>query len=347
MKLSSPALALLTASQLLLAGCHTQAQDSMNLNRNPDPSARLRAWRCGDSLQGMNGHEKKAAASECLKMTLGPNEDSSWYRFVLGELQRAGRWDTAWETELPRNPEVRNIVENRCSNDAKEAIYETAEGVSSVYFNVEGERAFEDIYIETDSSGGLGYSKFWHRLSPLAVEADARRFGDPNRNSQGLPIMMVKNFENPVYRKEQSSTLTVLFKRETRPDEEEKGVYGRTISVIDRRSNKILGERTEFFWMSPPNFRTGIRQRFAICPTVGFKQITPSYFVRKVINPRTFPCFRELSEDYAQLEEDSRREVNRISPESIQKYLRLEKAILEKNHICYTASKAALPPLPD
>lgn len=317
---------------------------------DPFRGERLRFYECATIGGELKGEERKAVGIACLRDMLGSGSENL-LPSKLRDAQQLERWDTAWETALPGDVDARAIVESHCRRDAKESIYATVEGVSSVFLEVEKGHAFESIYIETDSSGGIGYSPLWFHLGELAIEADASIFGDPKLNHDNLPIVLFTK-ASPVYRKKRQSKIVVAFRHATTPDEESKGVYGRTISIINGETKQLLGERTEFFWMSPPGFRNGIRQQFAICPMVGRRQKTPSYFIRKVINPSLLPCFRELSEGHIKLDRDRRIDWKpRLpGPEDHaywEKYRKQEDDLMRKHQACYEASKGKLPPRPE
>jgi hypothetical protein len=254
-----------------------------------------------------------------------------------------------WESELPRATEARRIVLNRCHAYAKEVVHETREGVSSVLLQVEGTHAFQDIFLDTDM-GGFTLAKPWAwPLGPLAVEADSAMFGDKKYNVSQLPIVQFNRDAKPVFREEARSNIALIYRRESTPDEESHGVYGRTVSVLDRTTQKVLGERTEFFWLSPPGFRYGNRQRNAVCPSLATHQKSPSYFIWKVIIPSLAKCVQEHSDAdsksnsamFTIIGEPHTAWVARASP-----HIQDKRDSSAKMSRCYREVAAALPPPP-
>ena len=130
-----------------------------------------------------------------------------------------------WEMALPRNPVAKKIIEHRCSSDAKEIIHSTVEGISVIRLNVEGDHAFQDIFISSESSG-ISYSKPWMwRYNPVAVEVDQSRFPD-SQNKLKLPVGRYLPGLKKEFRDNFTARISVAYSRVTTDEEEREGVYG-------------------------------------------------------------------------------------------------------------------------
>lgn len=222
--------------------------------------------------------------------------------FLAGVLLfRGGMAVEAWERALPGDPAVRQMLERRCRNDAVERIYETLENISLVRLEVQGTGAFEDVFISSDVRG-IAYSKPWMwRFAPVAMEVDAQRFPQP-LNRQSLPVARLRMHRPDEFRSNFTARIALVYERVTTDDEEKQGVYGRRIRVVEHATGKVYGERTEFFWLSPPGFQRGRLLEGALCPSLGVAQTTPSYFFNRVVNPKTVTCAEDFSRRHAELD---------------------------------------------
>jgi len=291
MQLKQLALILQATSLFLATSCSDRVPAQKNEPGEDGEYSWRSAYACGDSVKQFNGQEQKVAAIECIKKALGPNREQPIYEMYLRDIQRMGLWDTAWETALPRDPELKSLIEKRCSENAKEEVFASVQGAPPVFLEIQGSHAFQDIYLSTTLSG-LGYTKLWYRIWPN-VEADAQLFGDPKSNTGNLPVVLFRNYGQPIYQSERSAKIILTFKRESTDDEERVGLYGRTVLVYDSRSDKLLGRRTEFFWLSPPGFRNGVRQELAICPMLKKGENSPYSFIGSIL-----PCDEECRKNW-------------------------------------------------
>ena len=213
-----------------------------------------------------------------------------------------------WEISLPRDPAAREIIERRCKTDAKEVVYSTVEGVSSIFITIESDYAFEDTFIYTSSSG-LSASKFWNGFyGPYTIETDGLRFFDSRENPDKLPVASITRDGKRIFQESRQSFITVSYQRESTDEEQLSGVYGRKITIKDEKNKIILGQRTEFFWLSPPGFKNGVRHEKAICPYIQPMAKSPAYFVKQVVNPVSDPCDRIYVEKYNAIEDWARKE---------------------------------------
>lgn len=204
-----------------------------------------------------------------------------------------------WQSSLGgMSTEAKQLIQSLCTESAKDAVYSTINDVRSISIKAEDEFSKTDISISSGSSG-LSYSPPQYqylRLGIFEIELDGRRFSPHPNNPNNFPIAKFKQDGSdysvvPSFIPKGMATVEVRYRSRTTREEEKLGVYGREITIFDTKTQEVLGERVEYFWLSGGGFRNVVRHKKALCPSLT-KQVefSPSSFVGRVINPKTYPC---------------------------------------------------------
>lgn len=222
----------------------------------------------------------------------------------------------AWEQLNPVSDAYR-IMKDRCQLDAGELILATKEEIKGI-FHESDDKALSYVTGSPISYGisftnppymylglGLYYVEFGADLSAI------RRFGKPKE----FDGYQYRRFDTRSYNtepsKERTTTIRVSYKRTTTEQEEKVGVHGRLIEVIDDSTKTTLAQRRDYIWLNPTG--KGPHGGF-VCPTLLDGERLPTSFLNRVINVKTYPCFKMSEDAYREMKNKwDTREMGRIN----------------------------------
>ena len=207
-----------------------------------------------------------------------------------------------WEASLGgMSAEAKQLIQRHCTTDAKEVIYSTINDIHSIAVKAEDEFSKTNITFSAGLSG-ISYTPPQHqflRLGIFEIELDGERLSTQTNNPNSFPVAKFKTHPGydgvPTFIPKGKATVELRYRGRTTKEEEKLGVYGRGIQVFDTKTQQVLGERVEFFWLSEGGFKSGIRPEKALCPSLTLqKESSPASFVGRVINPKSYPCMNNF-----------------------------------------------------
>jgi len=189
---------------------------------------------------------------------------------------------------------TRSVFRDKCSSEAKEEIFQTAENVTG-FLRIDeyepGRKFVGGITIHHNLFGGesnthphwmffrLGLDFIEYDLLQTERDKSNMRYGRFDVHTRNSKIV------NAI-----SSNHGVRFKSIATAAEEAMGIRGRQIEVFEIPSGKILAVRKEFFGRDPDFSKSAAT---GVCPPLQPGQATPTSFLSRVINPASYGCWHK------------------------------------------------------
>lgn len=208
-----------------------------------------------------------------------------------------------WEFKDPYFTEqARKILQARCTEVASEFVYGTAEEVSSLMVRSIGPGSgYRSLTASSDysrafTSGGVSYTHIhyqYFRIGLLAVEFDAKEVS-PSDIASGDKAGKIARLDTRTRKMSihgnRQSNISITYRKISSEEDEKHWVFGREISITDDSKDELLARRKEFFWINQLSDLPRVGSYF--CPSLALAESTPQSFFSKVINTKSYACFR-------------------------------------------------------
>lgn len=216
----------------------------------------------------------------------------------------------SWEGTLQgKEPAAQQRIRLLCSGQARQNVYGTIDGVSSLAVLSDGE-AIAGANFSSESGGysNTNIPYIYLRMGLKEVEFDARL--ESGRRLENQPVAVFDTRSRTIrFTASYQAEVEIVFSDATTPEDKKMDIYGRRIQVRLASTKQMLGERTEFYWFhrSPPRKRVMLRG--ALCPGFTFAhQTLPTDFIGEIVNPHTYPCMATYIRNSTTAKELSSRE---------------------------------------